>query len=524
MSGQIPVTTVRPDHEEVGMSAFGWQLVYGGKTPPPGQVVRPGERLSMPRMVGLGAQHVVAMFGATFVFPAIMGLNPNIAVLMSGVATILFLLIVNGKVPSYLGTSASFVAAVAAIRQQGGDSADVTGSILIAGLILAAVGVVVHFGGAGYVRAILPPVVTGAVVMLIGFNLATVATTTYFPSEQWIGLLTTAFVIGVSVLARGFISRIAIFLALIFGYAISWIADRFTTVPSCNAGKCVNVHRIEWGGVSDAGWIGVPKDIVSPTFGPLTGPHLPAFSATFILLVIPSVIALLAENAGHVKAVSEMTGDDLDPYLGRAFIGDGVGTTVASFVGGSPTTTYAENIGVMAATRIYSTLAYYIAAVVAILFGFCPKFGAVVAATPGGVLGGITLVLYGMIGLLGAKIWVENRVDFANPVNLVPLAAGIIAGIGNLQIKFTNDFSITGIAAGTLIVLIAYHVVRWLAPEHLREEPQTLGRAYEGGAMISAGNVATPAGEESPYRVDVERPDGPPPAEAGPYREEPPRE
>jgi len=486
------------------MSAFGWKLVYGGRTPPPGQVVRPGERLSSLRMAGLGAQHVVAMFGATFVFPAIMGLNPNLAVMMSGVATIIFLLIVKGKVPSYLGTSASFVAAVAAIRAQGGDSAHVTGSILIAGVILAAVGVVVHFGGSHYVRAVLPPVVTGAVVMLIGFNLASVATKIYFPSEQWIGLLTTAFVIAVAVLVRGFFSRIAIFLALVFGYGISWIADRIKLLHQCTAGKCIDVHRIDWSGVKSAHWVGLPKDIMSPTFGPLTGPHLPAFKITFILLVIPSVIALIAENAGHVKAVSEMTGDDLDPYLGRAFIGDGVGTAVASFVGGAPTTTYAENIGVMAATRIYSTLAYYIAAAVAIVFGFCPKFGAVVAATPGGVLGGITLVLYGMIGLLGAKIWIENRVDFANPVNLVPLAAGIIAGIGDLAIKFTNTFSITGIAAGTLIVLIGYHGVHWLAPQALREEPQTVGRVDEGGTMISTGNVETPEGERSPHRVDPE--------------------
>lgn len=483
------------------MSGFGWKLVYGGRTPPTGQVVRPGERLSTGRMLGLGGQHIVAMFGATFVFPAIMGLDPNLAVLMSGVATILFLLIVKGRVPSYLGTSAAFVAAVAAIRHQGGDSAQVTGAILIAGLILALIGVFVHFGGAHYVRAVLPPVVTGAVVMLIGFNLATVATQTYFPSEQWIGLMTAGFVIVVTVLGRGFVSRIAIFLALIFGYVISWIADRFSTVPSCSAaGKCVNVHRINWSGVFSAHWIGLPKTIMSPTFGQLTGPHLPVFKATFILLVIPSVIALLAENSGHVKAVSEMTGEDLDPYLGRAFIGDGVGTALASLVGGSPTTTYAENIGVMAATRVYSTLAYWIAAVVAILFGFCPKFGAVVAATPGGVLGGITLVLYGMIGLLGAKIWIANRVDFANPVNLVPLAAGIIAGIGNLAIKFTNSFSITGIAAGTLIVLIAYHFVRWLAPAHMREEPQVQGRAYEGGGMISAGSIAMPEGELSPFR------------------------
>ena len=450
------------------MSAFGWNLVYEGKTPPPGAVVRPGERLSWLRMGGLGAQHVVAMFGATFVFPAIMGLNPNLAVMMSGVATILFLLIVKGRVPSYLGTSASFVAAVAAIRAQGGDSADVTGAILIAGVILAAVGLLVHFGGSRYVRAVLPPAVTGAVVMLIGFNLATVATSIYFPAQQWIGLLTALFVLVITVLVRGFLSRIAIFLALVFGYLISWIADRINDVPKCTdkiTTACTGTgHRIDWSGVRSADWIGLPKDITSPTFGELTGPHLPAFSITFILLVIPSVIALIAENAGHVKAVSEMTGDDLDPYLGRAFVGDGVGTAVASFVGGSPTTTYAENIGVMAATRIYSTLAYYIAAVVAILFGFCPKFGAVVAATPGGVLGGITLVLYGMIGLLGAKIWVENRVDFGNPINLVPLAAGIIAGIGNLTIKFSDTFSIAGIAAGTLIIVIGYHLVHILAP------------------------------------------------------------
>ena len=306
------------------MSMFSWTLVHGGRTPPPGEVVRPDERLSTPRMVGLGAQHVVAMFGATFIFPAIMGLNPNLAVLMSGVATILFLLIVKNKIPSYVGTSASFVAGVAAVRAQGGDSADVTGAILVAGLILAVIGLIVHFGGAHLVSAVLPPVVTGAVVMIIGFNLATVATVTYFPSSQWIGLLTAAFVIFVSVLARGFISRIAIFLALVFGYAISWIADRFSQIPAPVDGGGM-VDRLDFSGVASAPWVGLPETITSPTFGELTGPHLPAFSATFILLMVPSVIALVAENAGHVKAVAEMTDTDLDPYLGRAFVGDGGG-------------------------------------------------------------------------------------------------------------------------------------------------------------------------------------------------------
>jgi len=196
-----------------------------------------------------------------------------------------------------------------------------------------------------------------------------------------------------------------------------------------------------------------------------------------ILLVLPAVIALIAENTGHVKAVAEMTGHDLDPVMGRAIIGDGVGTAIASSVGGSPTTTYAENIGVMAATRVYSTAAYYVAALVAIIFGLSPKFGALVAATPGGVLGGITVVLYGMIGLLGAKIWKENGVDFGNPINLVPVAAGIVIGIGNVSLVFTEDFTLSGIALGTIVAIAAYHLARSLAPEDLRlraDAPTTL--------------------------------------------------
>ena len=182
------------------------------------------------------------------------------------------------------------------------------------------------------------------------------------------------------------------------------------------------------------------------------------------MLVLPAVIALIAENTGHVKAVGAMTRRDLDPMIGRAIFADGVGTVVSTSVGGSPTTTYAENIGVMAATRIYSTAAYYVAGVVAILFGLIPKFGALVASTPGGVLGGITVVLYGMIGLLGAKIWIENQVDFANPINLVPIGAGIILAIGPVSHQVTDDFSLDGIALGTVVLLAGYHLLRWLGP------------------------------------------------------------
>ncbi|MGH3386175.1 MAG: solute carrier family 23 protein, partial [Nocardioidaceae bacterium] len=205
--------------------AAGWKVVYGGKTPPPGEVVRPDERLSWARTAGLGAQHVVAMFGATFVFPLVMGLNAQLAIMMSGIATICFLLIVSGKVPSYLGTSASFVGGVAAIRAQGGDSSDVTGAIFVAGAVLVLAGVLIHFLGSAVLHKVLPPVVTGAVVMLIGFNLAPVVADIYWPQDQWIALIVMTAVILMAVGLRGFFGRIAIFLGLILGYVLSWVFD-----------------------------------------------------------------------------------------------------------------------------------------------------------------------------------------------------------------------------------------------------------------------------------------------------------
>jgi uracil-xanthine permease len=455
----------------------------------PDDVVAPDERLSWGKTIGLGAQHVVAMFGATFVFPLIMGLNAQLAIMMSGVATIIFLLIVKGKVPSYLGTSAAFVGAVVAIRaQEGSTSATVTGAILIAGIVLALVGVVIHFLGSEILHKVLPPVVTGAVVMLIGFNLAPVVAGVYWPQDQWIALLVMAFAVVMTVAFKGFVSRIAVFLSLIFGFVLSWIFDVvFGKLTSPDGAGHVSSHfRVNLDNVSSAPWFGLPP---TSTIGPdgkelAVGMHLPTFSMAAILLVLPAVIALIAENTGHVKAVAEMTGHDLNPYMGRAIAADGVGTAIASAVGGSPTTTYAENIGVMAATRVYSTAAYYVAALVAIIFGLSPKFGALVAATPGGVLGGITVILYGMIGLLGAKIWKENGVDFGNPINLVPVAAGVIIGIGNVELKFTDNFTLGGIALGTIVVIAVYHMARSIAPSDLVRRAEgtaiTLGDAAYG--------------------------------------------
>lgn len=443
------------------MAGFGWKLHGDGKHLLPGEVVKPGERLTWGRTVGLGAQHVVSMIGACFVAPVLMGLDPNLAVMASGVATILFLLVTRGRIPSYLGSSLSFVGVAAVIATQGGDASTLTGALLVVGAVLFLCGAVVRALGARIIHAVLPPVVTGAVVMLIGFNLAPVTAGTYWPQDQWGALLTMLFTGFALVVLRGFWSRIAIFLGLAFGYVLSWVLDRiFGRIHSPAGGaESVDHWRLDLSGVGDASWIGLPDF------------HAPTFSGSAILVALPVVIALIAENAGHVKAVGEMTGDPLDDQLGAAIMADGAATMVSTSVGGPATTTYAENIGVMAATRVYSTAAYWCAAGFAILFGLCPKFGAVVAAIPGGVLGGITVILYGMIGLLGAQIWVRAGVDLSNPLHLVPVAAGLIVGIGNVSLTFTDNFELSGIALGTLIVVIGYHALRFLAPAHMTGEP-----------------------------------------------------
>ena len=474
-----------------------WKLHNDGVLEP-GAVVAPDERLSWGKTLGLGAQHVVAMFGATFVFPLLMGLNPQLAVMMSGIATLLFLAITRNRVPSYLGSSASFVGVATAIYAHGGNPSHVSGALFFVGLALLVVGIVIHVAGARVIHRLLPPVVTGAVVMLIGFNLAPVVARTYWPQDQWTALVVMLVVVFLSVGLRGFLGRIAIFLSLLVGCALSAVLDRVAgPVSRVVDGQHVSAYRVDWSGVRTADWFGLPPvtDLTGWKLGStanVLGFHAPSFDAAFALLALPVVIALIAENTGHVKAVAEMTGTNLDDTMGRAIMADGFTSMLATGVGAGPTTTYAENIGVMASTRVYSTAAYVVAAVVAIGFGFSPKFGAVISATPGGVLGGICVVLYGMIGLLGAKIWKENRVDFGNPVNLVPVAAGIIIGVGDVSLKFSEEFTLGGIAFGTLATVILWHAARAIAPRYLSD-------AAGGANLILDTPGMYEASPDSPY-------------------------
>ena len=451
-----------------------------------GTVVGPDERLNWFTMSGLGVQHVVAMFGATFLVPLITGFPVTTTLFFSGLGTLIFLLITGNRLPSYLGSSFAFISPVLA-SSSGGDFSKALFGIMLTGMLLAVVGVVVHLAGAAWIDALMPPVMTGTIVMLIGFNLAGAAwmsssqsvpldangaclpdkvtgcqiTTTItggFAAAPLTGWITVFAIVLIAVLFKGLIGRLSILLGVVVGY--------FAALAQ---------HQVTFDAVNKAAWIGLP------TF------TMPTADFNVAALFLPVVLVLIAENVGHVKSVALMTGKNYDKTMGRALLADGVATTIAGFGGGSGTTTYAENIGVMAATKVYSTALYWIAGFVAILLSFIPKFGAAIFTIPAGVIGAAGTVLYGMIGLLGARIWVENKVAFTNPVNLIPAAVGLIMGIANFTFTI-GDMTFGGVTVGTVTALVLYHLMKAIG--------KARGTDLEEPAITTDFDTYQPAAEE----------------------------
>ena len=412
------------------MSLLSWNLHGNGKSIKDGEVVKPDERLAWPLTIGVGVQHIAAMFGATFLVPIITGFPPSTTLFFSGIGTLVFLILTKNRVPSYLGSSFAFLAPIAAAQASGG-IAVALGGVVATGVLLAIVGLIVNAVGIGWINWLLPPLVTGSIVMIIGLNLAGAANNN-FKAAPITAIVTLASVALIGAISKGFLSRISIFGGIIIGYAFA-----------------ATQGDINFDGVKAAKWFALP------TF------TSPSFDVNAILLFLPVVLVLIAENVGHVKAVAAMTGKDLDDQMGNALLADGVATTLAGVGGGSGTTTYAENIGVMAATRIYSTAAYWVAGIGAIILSLSPKFGAVLSATPAGVLGGVGVALYGMIGVLGAKIWIENKVNFGNSTNLFIAATTLIIGIADMTWK-RGDYSFGGIINGTLVAVVGYQLLRAL--------------------------------------------------------------
>ncbi|MCT1356851.1 uracil-xanthine permease family protein [Rothia kristinae] len=423
---------------------LGWTLHGDGRTVAPGQVVGPRERLRWGRTVSIGAQHVVAMFGATFLVPLITGFPPATTLFFSGLGTILFLLLTAGRVPSYLGSSFAFIAPIGAASNQYGPGGAL-GGVVMAGAALFVVGLIVQWAGTDWLQKLMPPLVTGAIVALIGFNLAPSAKDNFMKAPVT-ALVTLGSIILISVLFRGMIGRLSILLGVAIGYVTAVVRREVD----------FSAIRATW---EAEGLIGLPHF------------QTPEFHLSLAGLFIPVILVLVAENIGHVKSVALMTGENLDRYAGRAIMADGLATTIAGSGGGSGTTTYAENIGVMAATKVYSTAAYWVAAVVALLLSVFPVFGAAVATVPAGVLGGAATVLYGMIGMLGVRIWVQNRVDFSDQVNLTTAAVALIVGIADYTWEI-GGLQFAGIALGTGVTLVVYHLMSAIARARRTAQPQ----------------------------------------------------
>jgi putative pyrimidine permease RutG len=431
--------------------------------------IMPDERLPTGQTLVAGLQHVVAMFGATALAPILMGFDPNVSILFSGFATLIFFLMVGGRVPSYLGSSFAFIGPVlvatgATVGSPNPNIPVALGGIIAAGVVYTLIGFIVQVAGHRWVERLMPPVVTGAIVAAIGLVLAPIAINSasgITPTDsagtsfaRWIALVTVLAVGMVAVYAPGIWRRLPILIGGGLGYLVYLILAN-----GLGLGAPIDFTR-----VGEAAWFGLP------TF------QSPVFTVEAISLIAPVAIILVAENLGHIKAIGAMTGRNFDPYLGRAFMGDGIATVLSGFGGGTGMTTYAENMGVMAVTRIYSTLIFVVAAAIAILLGLSPKFGAFIGTIPGPVLGGLSIVVFGLIAATAGRIWVENRVDFARPRNLITVAVALILGAGNFKLTVAG-FTLDGIGTATFGAIILYHLLR----DDSRAEVSTA----DGAAVVS---------------------------------------
>lgn len=400
--------------------------------------VQTDEYLPAGKSIILGLQHAFAMFGATVLAPLLMGFDPNLTVFITGIGTILFFLMTGGRMPSYLGSSFAFIGAVVAVTGYTGVGANpnlslALGGTIACGVLYALIGLVVIRTGTAWIEKLMPPIVTGAIVMIIGLHLAPVAIKSVSANQfdSWMALITIICISVIAVFTKGMVRRLLLLLGLVASYFIYFL---LTNVMGFGT-------AIDFTKVGQAAWFGLP------TF------HSPTFDVNAMMLIAPVAIILVAENLGHFKAVSAMTGKNLSPYMGRGFFADGVCTTLSASVGGTGMTTYAENIGVMAVTKVYSTTIFVFAGVFAILLGLSPKFGAVISTIPVALLGGASIVVFGLITVAGAKIWVDNKIDFTKNSTLMIGAVCLIMGTGNYSLQI-GSFDLGGIGTATLAAIL----------------------------------------------------------------------
>lgn len=399
----------------------------------------------------LSIQHLFAMFGATVLVPALTGMSPAVALVSSGIGTLAFIAITRGKVPSYLGSSFAFINPIIAVKalELNPDSGVGVGSYLVGsflvGVTYAIVALIISRAGTKWLMKLLPPVVVGPVIMVIGLGLSATAVgmATNNPAGEYdltfvlIALVTLTLTILTAIFTRGFLSVIPVLVGIVGGYAFAIVMD------------VVDLHHVQ-----EANWFQVP-----PFEVPFVT-YIPSFSWSVFLLMVPVAIVPIAEHIGHQLVLSKVVNKDLikDPGLDKSMFGDGVAIVLASFIGGPPSTTYGENIGVLAITRAFSIYLFVGAAIFAILFGFCGKIAALLSTIPTPVMGGVSILLFGIIASSGLRMLVENKVDFSRKRNLIIASVILVIGIGGAAIHMNIGegasmamISIEGMALASII-------------------------------------------------------------------------
>ena len=403
------------------------------------EVIGVDDRVSVGRAIPLGIQHMMSMFGSTVLVPVLTGLDPNVAIMCSGIGTICYLLVTGNKIPSYLGSSFAFISPILAVGATKGLAAAMSG-VIVAGLVFLAVAGVIRLVGTRWLDRLLPPVLVASVMVVIGVGLAATAADMAFMTDAADGtsvfFTTGAIVAGVTLAAAvvfssmgGIVGTVPVLLAIIVGYLVS-----------------LALGLVDFAPVAEAAWVGLPS--VS----------MPVFDPGAIALVAPVAVVVVIEHIGHLLAVGEIVGKDYRSMLPRSLAGDGISTVISGFLGGPPTTTYAENIGVMSVTRVYSTQIFWYAAGFALVVGgFCPKLAALIQSIPSPVMGGVSLLLFGLIASNGLRMLVSNRVDFDVNRNLMIASVVIILGVGmetsGIAIPI-GDYTLPGMATSTLVGIL----------------------------------------------------------------------
>jgi uracil permease len=400
------------------------------------RTIQTDEKLPVLQAIPLALQHLMAMFGATVLVPILTGLDPSVAIMTSGAGTILYLVLTKGRIPSYLGSSFAFIGPIVAVAATKGIP-EALGGLVVAGLVYVMVALIIKAFGTGWLNRVLPPALVGAVVIVIGLGLAGTAINMAFNAGgaefdmqgMIVALITLGAAIVFSSFFKGFISTIPILLGIIVGYVVA-----------------IPMGMIDFQPVIDAAWIGLPT---------LT---YPKFDLGAILIIGPVALVVIIEHIGHLLVVNEIVGKDFTPILPQSLAGDGLATALSAMVGGTPSTTYAENIGVMAVTKVYATQIFWYAGAFAFLIGgFVPKLGAVISSIPVPVMGGISLLLFGLIAASGLRMLVESGIDYSHSRNLILSSVVLVIGIGMEATGTTiplGDYVLPGMATATFVGII----------------------------------------------------------------------